>query len=265
MPAAPECERSCDHLPTSWLGRAAGPEGAVTTAGSDPCVEAFGPDDLCRFGKPAMHPGRLVGQLRRDLRPSGGSNGKGTSSSEAWLKGLRVTALGPVGEPEIDQLGARGPSTLPRHRGKSTVLYGQLIDPELVMQRNVSRRRCGLGRLEVDDPDPAVGLPLDPIGTARQLDPLGCRDRPRRRTAPRCPAVRGAAAPPARSRNARGRTRPPPARQLIASWRRSRADPIPTRDDRRARRGQRRLCAPCSASTCTTEPKLAAADRADSP
>ena len=130
------------------------------------------------------------------------------------------------------------------------------------MQRDVGRRRRGLGRFEVHDPDPAVGLPLDPIGTAGEVDPVaaeidlaGERDlgTEQREMRPR---------PLATSRNARGRTRPPPAPQRIASEHRNRAGSIPTRDGRRARRGRRELCAPYSASTCTTEPKLAAAERA---
>jgi hypothetical protein len=131
---------------------------------------AFAPNDLCRFGKSAMHPGRLVGKLR-GICAIWRLDWKGNVVERGLLKGLRVTAL-TVREPEIDQFRAGGPSTLPSNRGKSTVLYGQLIDAELIMQRNVSRRRCGLGRFEVNDPDAAVGLPLDPIGTAREVDPI---------------------------------------------------------------------------------------------
>jgi len=131
---------------------------------------AFAPDDLCRFGKPAMHPGRLVGKLRR-IFAIWRLDWEWNVVERSLLKGLRMTALA-VREPEIDQFRAGGPSIVPGHRGKSTVPDGQLIDAELIMQRNVSRRRCGLGRFEVNDPDAAVRLPLDPIGTTCEVDPV---------------------------------------------------------------------------------------------
>jgi hypothetical protein len=130
----------------------------------------FAPNDLRRFGKPAMHPGRLIGKLCRVVA-IWRLDWKGNVVERGLLERLRMTAL-PVREPEIDQFRASGPSTVPRNCRKSTLLDRQLIDPELIMQRDVSRRRCGLGRFEVNDPDAAVGIPLDSIGTAGEVDPV---------------------------------------------------------------------------------------------
>ena len=117
-----------------------------------------------------MHPGRLVGKLCR-VGAIWQLDWKRNIVERGLLKGPRMAAL-PVRKPEIDQFSAGWPSTLPCHRRKSIVLDGQLIDTELIMKRDVSRRRCGLGRFEVNDPDATVRLPLDPIGTTREVDPV---------------------------------------------------------------------------------------------
>jgi len=72
-----------------------------------------------------MHPGRLVGKLRR-IFAIWRLDWEWNVVERSLLKGLRMTALA-VREPEIDQFRAGGPSILPGHRGKSTVTDGQLI------------------------------------------------------------------------------------------------------------------------------------------
>ena len=163
------------------------------------------------------------------------ATGNGTSSSEACWKTCGKLP-GAVGQPQVDQLGPGRSRARPGDLRERTLLHRQLVDPELVLHRDVGGGRRGARGLEVDDPDPAVGLPLDPVGACRSAGPARRPGRPRRRTAPRCPAARGRRGPPARRRSARAPTRPRPARPRTASWRRSRAGPRPTRGGRRARR-----------------------------
>ena len=143
-----------------------------------------------------------------------------------------------------------------------------MVDAQLVVQRHVGAGRCALGGLEVDDPDPAVRVALDPVGCPvscirllAQIDlageaHLGAEQlRSGRRSCQARNRFRAAA-------------RPRPARPPTASWRRSRAVPDRVqvvRSDRSRSRGIGRAAPPCSASTCTTEPKLAAVLRVDSP
>jgi hypothetical protein len=102
----------------------------------------FAANDLRSFGEPPVHPRRLLDNERlfgcvRWL------DREGDVIERGLLKGLRIPALA-VREPEVHQFRAPRPNALPSHRRESTLLNRQLIDPELIMQRDVRGCRRAL-------------------------------------------------------------------------------------------------------------------------
>ena len=95
----------------------------------------FAANDLRGLCQPPVHPRRLLDNERL-LGCGWWLDREGHVIERGLLKSLGIPAIA-VREPEVHQFRAPRASTLPSHRSKSTLLNRQLIDPELIMQRDV--------------------------------------------------------------------------------------------------------------------------------
>ena len=82
------CKRSCDHLPTGRLGRAAAAERAVAAGRPEPGVVPLGADDARPPRPAAGAPRSAAGEPSGPTAGPMSSAGNGTSSSDAWWKTL---------------------------------------------------------------------------------------------------------------------------------------------------------------------------------
>ena len=190
-------ETTCRPAP---LGGAAAAERAVPARRADPGVEPFGSDHPGRLQQPSVHPGRLAAPVpdrcrRRRRRPGTArrpATPDRTPSAAAHRRpdSRRYTSSAPPGRAPTPAVCSNAPAG-----------DRELVHAQLVLHRHVRGPWLAPAGLEVDDPDPALTIALDPVSRAGEVHPFAPQLDLAGRSSPRCRAAPGPSRSSCQARN----------------------------------------------------------------